>query len=90
MITVVIAVDMKERCLLSDPEIISRGFIFVREAEELMAELKDLTRETLQNCLDKGMTSRNAIKDTIARKLDDYLYKKTKREPLIVPILLEL
>ena len=90
MITAVIAVDMKERRLLSDPEIISRGFIFVREAEELMAELKDLTRETLENCLDKGMTSRNAIKEAITRKLDDYLYKKTKREPLIVPILLEL
>ena len=55
-----------------------------------MAELKDLTRETLENCLDKGMTSRNAIKEAITRKLDDYLYKKTKREPLIVPILLEL
>ena len=90
MITAVIAVDMKERRLLSDPEIISRGFIFVREAEELMAELKDITRETLENCLDKGMTSRNAIKEAITRKLDDYLYKKTKREPLIVPILLEL
>ena len=60
------------------------------QAEELMAELKDLTRETLENCLDKGMTSRNAIKEAITRKLDDYLYKKTKREPLIVPILLEL
>ena len=90
VITAVIAVDMKERCIVSGPEIISRGFIFVREAEELMAELKDLTRETMENCLEKGMTSRNAIKDTIARKLDDYLYKKTKREPLIVPILLEM
>ena len=90
VITAVVAVDMKERCIVTGPEIISRGFIFVREAEELMAELKDLTRETLENCLDKGMTSRNAIKEAITRKLDDYLYKKTKREPLIVPILLEM
>jgi ribonuclease J len=44
----------------------------------------------MEACLDKGMTSRNAIKDAISRKLSDFLYKKTKREPLIVPVLLEL
>jgi len=90
VITVVAAVDMKERHIVTGPEIISRGFIFVREAEELMSELKVLAQETLENCLDKGMTSRNAIKDAVARRVSDYLFKKTKREPLVVPILLEL
>ena len=90
VITAVVGVDMQNRTILSGPEIISRGFVFVREAEELMTELKALTLETMENCLDKGMTSRNAIKDAIARRLSDYLYKKTKREPLIVPILMEL
>ena len=90
VITAVVGVDMQNRTLVSGPEIISRGFVFVREAEELMTELKALTLETMENCLDKGMTSRNAIKDAIARRLSDYLYKKTKREPLIVPILMEL
>ena len=90
VITAVVGVDMQSRTIVSGPEIISRGFVFVREAEELMAELKALTLETMENCLDKGMTSRNAIKDTISRRLSDYLYKKTKREPLIVPILMEL
>ena len=90
VITAVVGVDMQNRTIVSGPEIISRGFVFVREAEELMAELKALTLETMENCLDKGMTSRNAIKDAIARRLSDYLYKKTKREPLIVPILMEL
>ena len=90
VITAVIGVDMKERTIVSGPEIISRGFVFVREAEELMGELKALTQETMESCLDKGMTSRNAIKEAISRRLSDYLFKKTKREPLIVPILLEL
>ena len=90
VITAVVGVDMRNRAIISGPEIISRGFVFVREAEELMSELKALTLETMENCLDKGMTSRNAIKDTISRRLSDYLYKKTKREPLIVPILMEL
>ncbi len=90
VITAVVGVDMQNRAIVAGPEIISRGFVFVREAEELMAELKALTQETLENCLDKGMTSRSAIKDAVARRLSDYLYKKTKREPLIVPILMEL
>ncbi|MBR4991651.1 MAG: ribonuclease J, partial [Clostridia bacterium] len=90
VITAVVGVDMQNRTILAGPEIISRGFVFVREAEELMTELKALTLETMENCLDKGMTSRNAIKDAISRRLSDYLYKKTKREPLIVPILMEL
>ena len=90
IITAVIGVDMVSRTIVSGPEIISRGFVFVREAEELMAELKTLTQETMEACLDKGMTSRNSIKDAISRKLSDFLYKKTKREPLIVPVLLEL
>ena len=90
VITAVVGVEMQNRTILAGPEIISRGFVFVREAEELMTELKALTLETMENCLDKGMTSRNAIKDAISRRLSDYLYKKTKREPLIVPILMEL
>ena len=90
IITAVIGVDMVSRTIVSGPEIISRGFVFVREAEELMAELKALTQETMEACLEKGMTSRSAIKEAISRKLSDFLYKKTKREPLIVPVLLEL
>lgn len=90
VITAVVGVDMKSRTIVSGPEIISRGFIFVREAEELMAELRALTQETLEGCLEKGTTSRSAIKDAIARRLSDYLFKKTKREPLIVPILMEM
>ena len=90
VIAAVVGVDMHNRTIVSGPEIISRGFVFVREAEELMAGLRDLTRETLESCLEKGMTSRNAIKDTVARRLADYLYKKTRREPLVVPVLLEM
>ena len=54
-----------------------------------MDELRELARETLEACLDKN-TSRNAMREAINRKLTDHLYRKTKREPLIVPILIEL
>lgn len=90
IITVAVGVDLRERVLLTEPEIISRGFVFVREAEELMDELKVLARETLEGCLDKGTSSRNAIREAVNRRLSDHLYKKTKREPLVVTILLEL
>jgi ribonuclease J len=90
VITAVAVVDIKNGLILNNPEIISRGFIFVREAEELMEEMRLIARETLETCLDKRMTSRNAIKEAISRKLSDYLFRKTKREPLIVPILIEM
>ena len=89
VITAVAVVDFRERQILAGPNINSRGFIFVREAEELMEELRELARETLEACLDKN-TSRNAMREAINRKLTDHLYRKTKREPLIVPILVEM
>ncbi len=90
VITAVAAVDFRSRQILAGPNITSRGFIFVREAEELMEEMRVIAYETLEACLDKGMNSRNAIKEAMSRKLSDYLYRKTKREPLILPILIEL
>lgn len=90
IITVAVGVDMRSRAIVSGPEIFSRGFIFVREAEELMSELRTLARETLENALERGTTSRSAIKETVNRRVADYLYKKTKREPLVVTVLLEM
>ena len=55
-----------------------------------MDELKVLARETLEANLEKGATSRNAIKEAVNRRLSDYLFKKTKREPLVVTVMLEL
>ena len=90
VITAVAAVDFRSGQILAGPNIYSRGFIFVREAEELMEEMRVIAYDTLEHCLNKNMTSRNAIKEAISRKLADYLYRKTKREPLILPILIEL
>lgn len=90
IITVAAAVSVRDRKIVSGPEITSRGFIFVREAEELMGELKVLACDTLENTLSKGTTSRSAIKETVNRRVSDYLYKKTKREPLVVTVLLEV
>ena len=90
VITIAAAVDMKNATIVSAPEITSRGFIFVREAEGMMEELRTIAWETLQACLEKGMTSRSNIKEAMTRKLSDYLYRKTKREPLILPILIEV
>ena len=89
VITAVAGVDLKEKTITSGPEIVSRGFVFVREAEEIMDELKAQTFETLMSCMQKNM-SRTAIKEALAKRLSDHLYKKTKLEPVIVPVLLDM
>jgi len=89
VIAAVAGIDLKEKTVTSGPEIVSRGFVFVREAEEIMDELKALTNETLLSCMQKNM-SRSAIKEALAKRLSDHLYKKTKLEPVIMPVLLDL
>lgn len=89
VIAAVAGVDTKEHTIISGPEIVSRGFVFVREAEEIMDELRSLTFETLNACLQKNM-SRSAIKEALCKRLSDHLYKKTKLEPVIMPVLLDM
>lgn len=90
IITAVIAVDMKRKRIVSGPEIHSRGFIFVREAEEIMTEMAKQARSAMDLCWEKNTTSRSAIKETISSRLSDYLYKKTKRTPVILPVIVEV
>ena len=74
MITVAVGVDFRNRTIVTGPEIISRGFIFVREAEELMGELRELARETLENALNRSITYCYAVEGAYPQSLD---YLKT-------------
>ncbi len=76
--------------ILSGPDIVSRGFVYVRESEELMDNSKKLLTETLQSCLDRDMHEWNAIKMRMKDVLSDYIYQKTKRNPMILPIMMEI
>ena len=90
LIVVVAAVDIDSGEILSGPDIVSRGFVYVREAEELMDEVRTIAHDTLQMCLDKDMKEWNAIKAKVKDELTDYLYSKTKRKPMILPVIMNI
>lgn len=90
LIIAVSTVDFENGQILSGPDIISRGFVYVRESEELMAEARNIVVSELEDALMTGNSDRNHIKTKIKDALSSYIYKKTKRSPMILPILQEL
>lgn len=90
LIIVVVTIDGTTHEVISGPDIISRGFIYVRDAEALMAELKKTATKSLDKCKKTKMKEWNGMKNIIKNDLSDYLYKKTKRNPMILPIITEV
>ena len=87
---VVLALDEYSNYLVSGPDIVSRGFVYVKESDELMEEARELMTSVIENCLDRGITDWGKIKNSIKDSLGDYVWKKTKRRPMILPIILEV
>ena len=90
MIVVVLPYSSDDRKLLSDPEIITRGFIYVKEAEAMMDELKRVTLESVAACEGQRVTDWTAIKNRVKSNLSGYLYKTTRRSPMILPVISEI
>lgn len=90
ILIVVLALDSYSDQLVSGPDIVSRGFVYVRESDELMDEARLLVNEAVQKCLDKGQTDWGKLKATIKDVLGDYVWRKTKRRPMILPIIMEV
>ena len=87
---VVLALDQYSNFLVSGPDIVSRGFVYVKESDELMEEARELMSSVIENCLDRGISDWGKIKNSIKDALGDYVWKKTKRRPMILPIILEV
>ena len=87
---VVLALDSASGQLVSGPDVESRGFVYMREADELMEEARFVVEERVYACLDKGITDWGKIKGSIREVLGNYIWKKTKRSPMILPIILEV
>ena len=90
LIIAVATVSLEEGILMSGPEIISRGFVYVRESEELMNGTKDIATRVLIDSLDEGIREWNELKTILKNSITKYIYAKTKRRPVILPILLNL
>ncbi|MCR5500485.1 MAG: ribonuclease J [Acetatifactor sp.] len=90
IMVVVMGLDSETGQLISGPEIVSRGFVYVREADELIEEARLIVDEAVQACLDRGITDWGKLKSTTKDVLTDFVWKKTKRRPMILPIIMEV
>lgn len=90
LMVVVVSMDREMGTIVSGPDIISRGFVYVREAENLMDEARACVLEALLKCEEKNITSWNYIKGVIKDTLKNYIWQKTKRSPMILPIIMEV
>ncbi len=90
LIVVVATVDTDEATIVSGPDLISRGFVYVRESEELMDEVRELVRDVLCDTLDSGITEWTQMKNNVKDALSKHLYAKTKRKPMILPIIMNV
>lgn len=86
---VVLTLEKHSSRLLAGPDIVSRGFVYVRESEDLMDEARIVVEDAIDICLDKHITDWGKIKNIIKDSLGDFLWKRTKRNPMILPIIME-
>jgi len=90
VVIALVALDRQSGELLREPDIVSRGFVHVRESEELIAESRKRVRETVIKCRERGITEWGAIRSEIREALARYLFEQTRRHPMILPLLLEV
>ncbi len=90
LVVVVATIDLEERIIVSGPDIVSRGFVYVKESEELMKEARSIAESSLIRAMSKGLGDRMHLKGVIKDDLAKFIYKETKRKPMILPIIMDL
>lgn len=90
LMIVVVTISKEDGKILAGPDIISRGFVYVRESEDLMDGAKNIIKEVLNECEEKNIKEWAYLKNNIKENLKEYLYMKTKRNPMILPIIMEV
>ena len=90
ILIVVLTLERFSNQLLSGPDIVSRGFVYVRESEGLMEEARHVVEDAITDCMDKHVSDWGKMKNVIKDSLSDFLWKRTKRSPMILPIIMEV
>ena len=90
LIVIVLTMDSQTGEVVAGPDVISRGFVYVRESENLMDDVKNVVRHEIRKCEEKGIRDWSTIKSTVRENLRDYIFAKTKRNPMIIPIIMEV
>ena len=90
LIIVVASIDAKTGQVISGPDVISRGFVYVREAEDIIDHVKEVARESLERCNKNGNSDWSTVKATVKNNISRYIYETTNRSPMILPILMDV
>ena len=90
LIVIVLTMDSSTGEVVAGPDVISRGFVYVRESENLMDDVKSVVRHEIRKCEERGIRDWSTIKSSTRENLRDYIYMKTKRNPMIIPIIMEV
>ena len=90
LMVVVVTIESETGTVVAGPDILSRGFVYVRENEEMMDEARKLLVDTLDSCLGSNMHDWNAIKTSMKNAVSDFIFRKTGRKPMILPIIEEI
>jgi ribonuclease J len=83
-------ISSEDGSLMSPPDIVTRGFVYVKESDNLMREMKDVVSDTVSGCAPRLLSDLTSLKSTIKSDLSQYLYKKAKRNPMIIPVVTEI
>ncbi|MCR5418267.1 MAG: ribonuclease J [Lachnospiraceae bacterium] len=87
---VVVAMDSANGYIVSGPDVVSRGFVYVRESDELLDEAREISAQVMNRCVERGIEDWNRMKNAMKDELSDFFWKKTKRRPMILPIIMEV
>ena len=90
LIIIVLTLQKYTNEILAGPDIVTRGFVYVRESENLLEEAREVVLDALDRCMEKNVSDWGKIKNTMKDSLSDYLWKKMKRNPMILPIIMEV
>lgn len=90
LIIVVVTIESESGTVVAGPDIVSRGFVYVRESEQLMEDARQLVRKALDDCQERNVREWSALKVVVKDQLSSFIYKKTKRDPMILPIIMEI
>ena len=90
MVTIVVAINKETYSIVSGPDIITRGFIYARESEDLIKKIKDVAKEEIEICLENNILEWQVLKSGVRKSVEQLLYHKTKRRPSVFPIIMEV
>ena len=89
MLTIVVAIERETLSIVSGPDVITRGFVYVKESEELINKVKEISVIEVEKCLEIGVIEWYVLKSNVKKAVENYIYEKTKRRPTIIPIIIE-